>query len=82
VRTSDTVVTWTIAAQAGYNITAQETITGTIPAAILTGNVSLLSTPTFTIDVSSAAQAVIRLRYPSAFDGQGVGGIFFGNRVR
>jgi hypothetical protein len=81
VRTSDTVVTWTIAAQAGYNITATETITGTIPAAILMRNVSFLATPTFTVSTGGAV-AVIRLLYPSAFDGQGVGGVFFGNRVR
>jgi hypothetical protein len=54
VRTSDTVVTWTIAAQAGYNITAQETITGTIPASILTGGVAIVATPTFTIDYVAA----------------------------
>ena len=50
VRTSDTVATWTIGAQAGYNITAQETITGTIPASILSGGSAIVATPTFTID--------------------------------
>lgn len=50
VRTSATVATWTIAAEAGYDITATETITGTIPtAALTTGAGALTSTPTFTI---------------------------------
>jgi len=49
-RTSDTVATWTIGAQAGYNITAQETVTGTIPASILSGGAAVVATPTFTVD--------------------------------
>lgn len=58
VRTSDTVATWTVGAQAGYDISAQEVITGTIPAAVLTGAASLVAVPTFTIDpVSSGFQA-------------------------
>ena len=52
VRTSDTVVTITWDAFATYNITAQETITVTIPATALVGGVSLIATPTFTIDIS------------------------------
>lgn len=50
VRTSNTVVTITLDAQATYNITAQETITATIPATALTGGVAVIATPTFTID--------------------------------
>jgi len=51
VRTSSTVATWTVVAQAGYDISAQETITGTIPTAVLvTGAGAITSTPTFTID--------------------------------
>lgn len=53
VRTSDTVVTITWDAFATYNITAQETITVTVPGTALTGGVSLVATPTFTIDVSA-----------------------------
>jgi hypothetical protein len=57
VRTSATVATWTVAAQAGYDITAQETITGTIPiAALTTGAGTIVSTPTFTIDPVSGFQ--------------------------
>jgi hypothetical protein len=56
VRTSDTVVTWTVAARADFDITAQETITGTIPASILANAIAVVATPTFTIDqVSSGA---------------------------
>lgn len=58
VRTSDTVATWTIAAQAGYDITAQEVVTGTIPVAVLvTGAAPVVATPTFTIDAVSGFQA-------------------------
>lgn len=48
-RTSDTVCTITLPAFASYNITAQETITATIPAAALTGNAQIVASPTFTI---------------------------------
>ena len=57
VGTSDTVATWTIGAQAGYNITAQGTITGTIPASILTGATAVVGAPTFTINTSGGAPA-------------------------
>ena len=51
VRTSSTVATWTVAAQAGYDISSQETITGTIPTGVLvTGAGAVTATPTFTID--------------------------------
>jgi len=54
VRTSDTVCTITFAADASYDITAQETVTVTIPAAALTGGVALVGTPTFTIDAGAS----------------------------
>jgi len=50
VRTSDTVVTVTLDAQATYNITAQETITATIPGTALTLGNAVVANPTFTID--------------------------------
>ena len=53
VRTSDTVVTVTLVADASYNITSQETITATIPASILTGAAQIVATPTFTIDTAA-----------------------------
>jgi hypothetical protein len=50
VRTSNTVVTITLDAQATYNITAQETITATIPGTALTLGGAVVATPTFTVD--------------------------------
>ena len=49
VRTSDTVVTVTLDAEAGYLITAPETITVTVPASALTGGVGIVATPTFNV---------------------------------
>jgi hypothetical protein len=50
VRTSNTVVTITLDAQATYNITAQETVTATIPGTALTLGGAVVASPTFTID--------------------------------
>lgn len=51
VRTSSTIATWTVSAQAGYDVSAQEIITGTIPTAVLvTGAGAITATPTFTVD--------------------------------
>ncbi|MDA0269545.1 MAG: IPT/TIG domain-containing protein [Chloroflexi bacterium] len=49
VRTSGTVVTVTLPAFAGYNITANETITVTVPATAVTGAALIVAAPTFTI---------------------------------
>lgn len=49
VRTSATVVTITLSASAAYDITAQETITVTVPGTALTGTVAIVGTPTFTV---------------------------------
>lgn len=53
VRTSATVVTVTLSAQAAYDITAQETITVTVPASALTGNAAIVGSPTFTVNPQS-----------------------------
>lgn len=58
VRTSDTVVTITLDAFSTYNITAQETITATIPAAALTGAAALVASPAFTIATSGGVVTV------------------------
>ena len=50
VRTSNTVVTITLTAKATYNITAQETITMTVPGTALVGGSPITATPTFVID--------------------------------
>ena len=47
VRTSDTVVTITLAAEALYAITADETIEVTVPAIATTGTNVIVATPTF-----------------------------------
>ena len=48
-RTSDTVVTITLGAEANYAITANETITVTVPATALAGTNAVVATPTFVI---------------------------------
>lgn len=54
-RDSDTQFTWTVAAQAGFDISSQEVITGTIPTDVLvTGAGAITATPTFTIDQVAA----------------------------
>ena len=56
VRTSDTVVTITLLAQSGYDISAQETVTATIPASALVGSASpIVASPTFTVDYTASA---------------------------
>jgi hypothetical protein len=52
VRTSSTVVTVTLPAFASYNITAQETITVTVPKQAISYTSDLTGTPTFTVSVS------------------------------
>jgi hypothetical protein len=54
-RTSDTVVTWTLSAFATFDITALTTITGTIPASAVSGGVSIVATPTFTVTATASA---------------------------
>ena len=55
VRISDTVVTITLSAVASYDITAQETITATVPATalVLTGS-AVVASPTFNVTTSAA----------------------------
>lgn len=56
VRTSATVCTITLDPEATYDITAQEVITTTIPAAALVTSASaIVATPTFTVDVDVTA---------------------------
>lgn len=54
VRTSDTVVTITVSAFTNYDITAQETITVTIPASAVMEASAITATPTFTIATVAA----------------------------
>lgn len=59
VRTSNTVVTITLSAQAAYAITATETITVTVPGAALTGASPITAEPTFTVSPLPAGTAAI-----------------------
>ena len=60
VRTSDTVCTITIGADAQYDISANETITATIPAAALNISASaVVASPTFNITFNPPATAAI-----------------------
>lgn len=54
VRTSATVVTITLDAQATYNITATETVTVTVPSTALIGGIARVATPTFTVAPAAA----------------------------
>jgi len=58
-RTSDTVVTIILAAEAAYDVTAQETITATIPATALTAAGEVVASPTFTIDTVAGGGGAI-----------------------
>lgn len=59
VRTSDNIATWTLPAVAGFNITAQETITATVPGSMLVGGNPVVATPTFTIDTGGGADTLM-----------------------
>ena len=60
VRTSDTVVTITLPADAQYDITANETITATIPAsALVISAIDIVTSPTFDITFDVPASAVV-----------------------
>ncbi len=59
VRTSNTVVTITLPALAGYDITAQETITATVPASALAqSSIAIVGNPTFDVTVSPGSVAL------------------------
>jgi hypothetical protein len=66
VRTSNTVVTVTLSAQSAYNITAQETITATIPAAAVLFVEAVVAAPTFTIAVAGGGGGTTILRQIAA----------------
>jgi hypothetical protein len=69
VRTSDTVVTITLSAAAGYVITADETITVTVPASAVVGGVAITATPTFSVTA------------PFTFEYTGTGGAIAGGEA-
>ena len=71
VRTSDTVVTITLSPSPLYNITAQETITVTVPSTALVNAVAAVAAPTFTVDLASTGENL--MRWPQRLDGAGAG---------
>jgi len=72
VRTSATIATWTVAAQAGYDISATETITGTIPtAALTTGAGAITATPTFDITAAAAGRIMSSMAGHGGLAGMG-----------
>ena len=58
VRTSNTVVTITLDAEPGYAVTANETVTVTVPGSALAGAVGSIATPTFTVTSQTASAAL------------------------
>ena len=54
VRTSNTVVTITLDAEATYDITAGETVTATIPGTAVAGGLAIVASPPFTISAISS----------------------------
>ena len=67
VRTSDTVATITLDAEATYNITSTETITVTIPAAVLTGAAQIVASPAFTVSAAGLAIPISMYHYQHHF---------------
>ncbi len=66
IRTSDTIVTITLPAFTGYDLSANETITGTVPASALTTTVvPVVASPTFTITFIPIAPATPRRVFPA-----------------
>lgn len=61
VRTSDTVVTITLDAFATYNITADETITVTVPASAVVGGNAIVATPTFQVTAAANTARLLTL---------------------
>jgi hypothetical protein len=69
VRTSDTVVTITLSAQAAYDIASSETVTVTVPALALEGGVAAVASPTFSVStgrVFLSVDRIYRVRGPTA----------------
>ncbi len=74
VRTSGTVVTITLDAQAAYNNSADETITVTVPASGVTTPSGIVATPTFDITSAAISAAVTGTIAPTATEAEVVAG--------
>ena len=62
-RTSDTIVTITLQAEAAYSITSNETITVTIPATAVTLAAEIVATPTFQITATPSGLVIPIVAY-------------------
>ena len=74
VRTSDTVVTITLPAVGSYNISADETVTVTVPASAVQGPNPFVATPTFSLVAAAISAAVTGTITPSALESEVVTG--------
>ncbi len=72
VRTSDTVVTITLTASAGYDTLSDETITVTVPATAVTGGSAITASPTLgvTADAKKGGRVKRQKRYAVEVDGE------------
>lgn len=70
VRTSDTVVTITLVASALYNITANETITMTVPGTALTRAGAITATPTFQVSFTVSGRIWSMVGYGGGLVGE------------
>ncbi len=76
-RTSDTVVTIVLAAEAAYDITATETITVTIAAACTAWGVEIVASPTFTVAYEAAGAESVS----GSYNANGPGGSYDANGI-
>ena len=74
VRTSATVVTITLDAQAAYDVAADETITVTVPASAVVGVGAIVATPTFDVLTANPLATVSGTVAPSVTEGDVAGG--------
>lgn len=73
VRTSDTIVTITLSAIPGYDISSQIEYEITIPATALTGGNAIVATPTFTVDTTVQASSGVKIRR--------LGGVYYARSI-
>lgn len=80
VRTSATVVTITLDAEATYDISSGESITATIPATAVAGGLAIVATPDFSI--SATGGSFFRNNPTGQLSGLGSSGKFFQNPLQ
>ncbi len=68
------MVTITLAAEATYNISADETITVTVPATAVAGVSAIVASPTFAVTAAVGSASVSGTIIPSVVEGEIVAG--------